>query len=71
AIDDALARIRRAGKAAGILATQDAQARQWHAAGAQFVALGIDTMLLSRAAADLVARWRPDGRAPAAQSAGY
>ncbi|WP_345063893.1 HpcH/HpaI aldolase/citrate lyase family protein [Acidovorax lacteus] len=71
AIDDAIARIRRAGKAAGILATQDAQARQWHAAGAQFVALGIDTMLLSRAAADLVARWRPDGRAPASQSAGY
>jgi 4-hydroxy-2-oxoheptanedioate aldolase len=52
AIRDAIARIRRAGKAPGILATQEEQARQWLDAGAQFVA-GLDTMLLAGAAREL------------------
>ena len=53
AISDAIQRIRRAGKAPGILATQEAQARQWLDAGAQFVAVGLDTMLLAGAAREL------------------
>ncbi len=64
AIHDAIARIRRAGKAPGILATQEAQARLWLDAGALFVAVGIDTMLLKSAAASLLQRHRT-GATPA------
>jgi 4-hydroxy-2-oxoheptanedioate aldolase len=63
AIHEGIARILRAGKAPGILATNEAQARQWLAAGARFVAVGIDTMLLASAARQLLARFRPDGAA--------
>ena len=71
AILDGIARIRRAGKAPGILATTEAQARQWLAAGAQFVAVGVDTMLLASAAQALVARFRPGAEGSAARPAGY
>ena len=70
AILDGIARILRAGKAPGILATSEAQARHWLAAGALFVAVGVDTMLLASAAADLAARFRATGGAPA-RPAGY
>ncbi|MBB6557428.1 4-hydroxy-2-oxoheptanedioate aldolase [Acidovorax soli] len=65
AIHEGIARILRAGKAPGILATNEVQARQWLAAGARFVAVGIDTMLLASAARQLLARFRPDGAAQA------
>jgi 4-hydroxy-2-oxoheptanedioate aldolase len=58
AIRQGIARIRAAGKAAGILATAEPQARQWLEAGATFVAVGVDTMLLSAAASDLLARFK-------------
>lgn len=58
AMRDGMARIRAAGKAPGILATTEAQARQWLAAGALFVAVGVDTMLLSAAASELLARFK-------------
>lgn len=58
AIADGIRRIRAAGKAAGILATTEAGARQWLDAGAQFVAVGADTMLLASAAAQLLARFK-------------
>ncbi len=60
AIADGIARIRRAGKAAGILSTTEEQARKWLAAGVTFIAVGIDTVLLSNAAKDLVARYKQD-----------
>lgn len=65
AIYDGIARILRAGKAPGILATSEAQARQLLTAGALFVAVGVDTMLLASAAADLLARFRATGSAGA------
>jgi 4-hydroxy-2-oxoheptanedioate aldolase len=71
AIHDGIARILRAGKAPGILATTEAQARQWLAAGALFVAVGVDTMLLASAAQDLLARFRTDATTPATRPAGY
>jgi 4-hydroxy-2-oxoheptanedioate aldolase len=58
AMADAIRRIRAAGKAAGILSTTEEQARKWLAAGANFVAVGVDTMLLSNAARDLLARYK-------------
>lgn len=47
-----------AGKAPGILATSEPVARQWLAAGARFVAVGADTLLLDSAARALLARYR-------------
>ena len=72
AIHDGIRRILRAGKAPGILATTEAQARTWLAAGALFVAVGVDTMLLASAATDLLARFRaPITDASAVRPAGY
>ena len=71
AIHDGIARILRAGKAPGILATTEAQARQWLAAGALFVAVGVDTMLLAGAAQDLLARFRTGAVPAAPRPAGY
>jgi len=64
AIADGIARIRAAGKAPGILATTEAAARHWLAAGALFVAVGADTMLLDAAARQLLARFNGGGEAP-------
>mgnify|MGYP006190748129 CR=1 FL=1 len=72
AIHDGIARILRAGKAPGILATNEAQARQWLAAGALVVAVGVDPMLLASAAQNLLARFRTGTDAAAApRPAGY
>ena len=57
-IMDALGRIRAAGKAPGILSTQAGMARNALEVGAQFVAVGADSMLLTGAARDLAAKWR-------------
>ena len=70
AIHEGIARIRRAGKAPGILATSEAQARQWLAAGALFVAVGIDTMLLKAGATELLQRYRAEAPPVTAQN-GY
>ncbi|VWX58869.1 putative 2,4-dihydroxyhept-2-ene-1,7-dioic acid-like aldolase [Burkholderiales bacterium 8X] len=55
-----ISRIKAAGKAPGILSTTDEQARKWLAAGALFVAVGVDTMLLAAAARQLLAGFRDD-----------
>ena len=57
-IEDGIARILKAGKAPGILATSEAQARKWLAAGARFVAVGADTLLLAAGASQLLATYR-------------
>ena len=62
AIDDGIARILSAGKAPGILSGNEEQARKWLNAGALFVAVGIDTQLLSAAAKTLLGRFKPQGR---------
>ena len=54
AIDDAIRRIRAAGKAPGILMVDETRARECLALGAQFVAVAMDLILL-RTAADGVA----------------
>lgn len=55
AIEDALHRIRAAGKAAGIFATQPDFAARCRAAGATFVAVGVDLTLYVRALRALAA----------------
>ena len=57
AIMEALARIRAAGKAPGILSTQDSMTNAALAAGAQFVAVGADVLLLAQAARALAQKW--------------
>lgn len=64
AIQHGVSRILHAGKAAGILATQESQARQWIAEGVRFPAVGVDISLLAQAAQSLAARFKPE--APAA-----
>ncbi|MFC4425042.1 4-hydroxy-2-oxoheptanedioate aldolase [Deinococcus navajonensis] len=57
AIEDAARRIRAAGKAAGILSTDEAQARAYLKWGYAFVAVGTDVTLLSRATSALAQRF--------------
>lgn len=57
-IAHAVARILKAGKAPGILATSEGTARKWLAAGVRFVAVGADTLLLDAAARELLARYK-------------
>lgn len=58
AIDDAITRIQHAGKAAGILATDPAQARHYIERGCAFVAVGVDTIVLARSLSQLAAQFR-------------
>ncbi|WP_345814879.1 4-hydroxy-2-oxoheptanedioate aldolase [Paraburkholderia sp. PREW-6R] len=57
--------VREAGKAAGVLAPDPGIAADYLAAGATFVAVGTDTGLLSRAAADLAASYKNSAAAGA------
>jgi len=59
AILDGIATVRRAGKAAGILNAEKKLAQMYLDAGAQFVAVGVDTTLLVRAATELAAHFKP------------
>lgn len=58
AIRDAAARVRAAGRAAGILATDEAVARTYLEWGYTFVAVGVDVLLLARMTGELAARFR-------------
>ncbi|MCG6541967.1 4-hydroxy-2-oxoheptanedioate aldolase [Pseudomonas sp. KSR10] len=63
AIEDAIARIRRAGKAAGILSADQTLARRYIELGAAFVAVGVDTTILMRGLQSLAATFK-DTSAP-------
>ena len=71
AIEDAIARILRAGKAPGILSPDEKLAQHYLSLGALFVAVGVDTMLLVSAAQDLLARFRTETATPAVRPLGY
>ena len=58
AIEDAIKRIVKAGKAAGILTTDAALAKHYMALGATFVAVGLDTQLLVRGTNTLVGEFK-------------
>jgi 4-hydroxy-2-oxoheptanedioate aldolase len=73
-VQDAIAHgiktVRSAGKAAGVLSTDPAIARKYLGLGAQFVAVGIDTTLLVRAANDLRAAFKGGAAAPQSSAPG-
>jgi 4-hydroxy-2-oxoheptanedioate aldolase len=73
AIDDAIACIRRAGKAPGILCTDEAQARRHLERGALFVAVGLDIQILARQTSALAERFNSGapGTGSARQSSVY
>ncbi|AMD02206.1 aldolase/citrate lyase family protein [Halomonas chromatireducens] len=58
-IDDAIVRIRAAGKVAGIISLCEEEARGYQAAGCGFVGVGVDALLLAQALRDLAGRFRP------------
>ncbi|EHS3160920.1 4-hydroxy-2-oxo-heptane-1,7-dioate aldolase, partial [Escherichia coli] len=57
AIEQAIVQIREAGKAPGILIANEQLAKRYLELGALFVAVGVDTTLLARAAEALAARF--------------
>jgi 4-hydroxy-2-oxoheptanedioate aldolase len=58
AIDDAITRIVKTGKFAGILAPVEADARRWMALGCLFVAVGSDVGILARQSEALAAKFK-------------
>jgi 4-hydroxy-2-oxoheptanedioate aldolase len=58
-IESAINKVKGAGKAAGILCTDEALARHYLALGASFVAVGVDTTLLVNAMAALAKKFQP------------
>ena len=59
-ITGAIGRIRRTGKAAGILAPIEADARHWIELGCTFVGVGNDTGILARQTEALAAKLKSD-----------
>jgi 4-hydroxy-2-oxoheptanedioate aldolase len=57
-IDEAIRRIRKAGKAPGILTGIEADAKHWLELGCQFVAVGTDAAILARETEKLAARFK-------------
>jgi 4-hydroxy-2-oxoheptanedioate aldolase len=57
-IDDAIRRIRKCGRAPGILTPNEADARHWLECGALFVAVGADVGILARGADALAAKFK-------------
>jgi 4-hydroxy-2-oxoheptanedioate aldolase len=57
-IDEAIRRIRKSGKAPGILTPSEADARHWLQCGALFVAVGADVGILARGAEALAAKFK-------------
>lgn len=64
AIADGIATVKQAGKAAGILTAEQKLAREYLAMGALFVAVGVDTTLLVKAARELAAAFKETAKAP-------
>ena len=60
AVETAISKIRAAGKAAGTLATNREIAKYYEKAGIQFVALGVDTLLLAQQARKLLSEHLAD-----------
>lgn len=64
AIEDAIARIRANGKAAGILIGDETLARRYIELGCAFTAVGVDTTLLTRGAEALARRFKAECAPP-------
>jgi 4-hydroxy-2-oxoheptanedioate aldolase len=70
-IDEAIGRIRKAGKAVGILCANEELAKHYLKLGAQFVAVGVDTSLLNAAAKSLLAKFKDAAPTTPVSNSGY
>lgn len=59
AIESGLRQVRAAGLAGGVLSSDETMVRRYMAAGANFVAVGVDALLLANATTALLERYRP------------
>jgi 4-hydroxy-2-oxoheptanedioate aldolase len=57
-IEDAIERIKKTGKPPGILALDEAAAKRYVSMGVRFVAVGVDALLLARAARELAQKFK-------------
>ncbi|MHC6225610.1 4-hydroxy-2-oxoheptanedioate aldolase [Pseudomonas sp. X10] len=71
AIEDAIVRIRQAGKAAGILSADEQLARRYIELGAAFVAVGVDTTVLMRGLQALLGKFKDGAGAPTSAGGVY
>jgi 4-hydroxy-2-oxoheptanedioate aldolase len=71
AIVDAIARIRKAGKAPGILMGDETLVRQYLSLGALFVAVGVDSMILARQTSALATKYKEELTATAESKGPY
>ena len=68
AILDGIVRVSRAGLQSGVLCGDRELVGRYHAAGARFLAVGVDALLLAAATTELRRSFRPDQGAPPASS---
>jgi 4-hydroxy-2-oxoheptanedioate aldolase len=68
---DGIATVRKAGKAPGILMTDPVQAQRYLDAGALFVSVGVDVLVLVAAAQALAQRFKPAGAETGVAKPGY
>ena len=61
-IDEGIRRIRKAGKAPGILTGVEADAKHWLGLGCQFVAVGTDAVILARESEKLAAKFKDQAK---------
>ncbi|MNN98636.1 4-hydroxy-2-oxo-heptane-1,7-dioate aldolase [compost metagenome] len=71
AIEDAIVRIGKAGKAAGILCADEKLARRYIELGAAFVAVGVDTTVLMRGLRELAGKFKDKVVVPSAGGGAY
>ena len=71
AIEDAIVRIGKAGKAAGILSADEKLARRYIELGAAFVAVGVDTTVLMRGLRELAGKFKDTVAVPSAGGGVY
>lgn len=71
AIEDAIVRIRAAGKAAGILSADQKLAQRYIELGAKFVAVGVDTTVLMRGLQSLAAGFKETPAMPSSAGGVY
>lgn len=70
-VEKSLKAIRAAGKAPGILATDPALAEHYRECGAQFIAIGVDTVMLANSTSALAATVKGNVEAPKASNGAY
>lgn len=70
AIEQAIRKVVKSGKAAGILSADETLARHYLKLGATFVAVGVDTTLLARTSEALLAKFRASGQKKESRESG-